>query len=233
MTGVGCFLRRAAVALAGISLAGNALAQVSGEVSVSSDNEFRGFSLNDNRPAPAAELNFDSSAGWFASGFASEVRFFSQASPSAEIALDVGYAQSINSGLTWELGATSYIFPNFTFYNYNEFFAGLLSNNWSTRLYVAPNYFGRSRQTVYAEFNYSQPLDDHFRLLGHVGALQGGFQPGNTNARTFDTSVGLGAKLNNVDLRLNWVAANHQNYLYPVMMAVSRSEWLLTVAYLY
>ena len=127
--------------------------------------------------------------------------------------------------MTWELGATYSTFPNFAFYNYSEFFAGLLSNNWNARLYFAPDYFGRNHRTLYAEFNYAHPLGEHVRLLGHVGALQGAFGSADSGTGTLDASLGVGAKLNNVDIQLTWVATNRANYFYPVAIATDRHEW--------
>jgi uncharacterized protein (TIGR02001 family) len=226
-------MRRAVLALAGVLPAHVALAQVSAEVSVATDNEYRGVSLNDKQPAPAVDLAYDSSAGWFAGTFASQVRFYAQDHSSLEMMVDAGYARKTASGLSWELGATSSIFPDFAFYNYSEVFAGLSSNDWSARVYYAPDYFGRNWRTLYAEFNYAHPLSEHLRLLGHVGILQGTFKTTNASAHTLDASVGIAAKLADFNIQLAWAATNRANYLYPVMVSDTRHEWVLSIAYSY
>jgi hypothetical protein len=163
----------------------------------------------------------------------STTQFYGQTHASAEGILDVGYAQAMSSGLTWEAGATYSIFSNFTFWNYSETFVGLLSENWNARLYYSPNYFGRHERTLYAEFNYSHALGDRLRLLGHVGSLQGSSRFANSNPRTLDASLGLGAKLGSVNMQLNWVTTNRASFLYPVAFADSRHEWVLSLAYSY
>ncbi|HEY8010644.1 MAG TPA: TorF family putative porin [Rudaea sp.] len=226
-------MRGILLVLLGCLLAGNALAQVSAEVSIASDNIFRGISLTENRAAPALDLAFDSSAGWFAGGMVSTTQFYGQTHASAEGILDVGYAQAMSSGLTWEAGATYSIFSNFTFWNYSEIFVGLLSENWNARLYYSPNYFGRHERTLYAEFNYSHALGDRLRLLSHLGALQGSSKFATSNPRTLDASLGLGAKLGSVNMQLNWVTTNRASSLYPIAFADSRHEWVLSLAYSY
>ncbi|MGH8124203.1 MAG: TorF family putative porin [Rudaea sp.] len=214
-------------------LAGNALAQVSAEVSIASDNVFRGISLTENRAAPAVDLAFDGSAGWFVGGMASTTQFYGQTHTSPEAVVDAGYAQVTSSGLTWEAGATYSIFSNFAFWNYSEAFVGLLSENWNARLYYSPDYFGRRERTLYAEFNYSHALGDRLRLLSHLGALQGSSRFATSNPRTLDASLGLGAKLGSVNMQLKWVTRNRGSLLYPVAFADSRHEWVLSLAYSY
>lgn len=226
-------MRRILLVLLGCLLAGNALAQVSAEVSIASDNVFRGISLTENRVAPALDLAFDSSAGWFAGGMASTTQFYGQTHASPEVVVDAGYARAMSSGFTWEAGTTYSIFSNFTFWNYSEIFVGLLSENWNARLYYSPNYFGRQERTLYAEFNYSHALGDRLRLLGHVGALQGSSRFATSNPRTLDASLGLGAKLGSISTQLNWVTTNRASFLYPVAFADSRHEWVLSLAYSY
>jgi uncharacterized protein (TIGR02001 family) len=227
-------LRHAAICMAPIALlaawpAQPAFAQISGQASIASDNTFRGVSLNDERPTASLELDYDSPDGWFVAGLATQARLFTQRSASAQFIADAGYAHTLASGLTWELGATRYSFPKVSFYNYTEVFAGLSSHNWNARLYYAPDYFGRNRRTLYAEFNYVQPLDARWRLLGHLGYLRDGLGGQTLDIRTLDASAGLGAKIASFDIQLKWVATNRPTYFYPVATADGRSEWVASV----
>jgi uncharacterized protein (TIGR02001 family) len=234
VVGAGRGIRYSAIVLIGVLLTGNARCQVSGEAAIASDNEYRGVSLNGNHPAPSFDISFDSASGWFVGGLASEVQFYQQTHSSAEIVADAGYAYPLAPGLAWEVGATYSIFPNFTFYNYNEVFVGLSSTDWSARLYYSPDYFGRRVRTIYAEFNYAHPLGDHIRLLSHVGMLQGASGAANENMHTFDARLGVGSKpSDNVRVQLDWVATNGTSYVYPVGIAHDHHEWVLSVAYIY
>jgi uncharacterized protein (TIGR02001 family) len=224
-------VRRIAPVLVGLAFAGSALAQISGQVSVASDNVFRGVSINDNRPTAAAELNYDAAAGWFAGGQVAQTRFYGESHSNPEIVVDAGYAHAMTSGLSWEVGATYSTFPNFTFWNYAEGFVGILSDNWNARLSWSPNYFGRHQHTAYAEFNYSHPLGDRLRLLTHVGAVHADAAQNLGSNRAFDASIGLGARVSNVNIQMNWIATNRYSFLYPIGPNENRQEWVVSLAY--
>jgi uncharacterized protein (TIGR02001 family) len=224
---------RGILALIGLLLAGDALAQVSAQVSAASDNVYRGVSLTDSRPAAAAELNYDSDAGWFVGGQASETRLYREYGDHPEYTVDAGFAHALTAQLTWEAGATYSTFPGFTFWNYAEGFAGVLGENWNARIYYSPNYFGRQQRTVYAEFNYSHALGERLRLLAHVGALQGLSAAAGESNRTLDASVGVGAKFNGIHVQFAWVTTNRTNFLYPIDGSGDRQKWVLSLAYLY
>ncbi len=226
-------MRHVVVALLALLPGCNALAQVSAQVNVASDYVFRGVSLTDNRPAAAAEVNYDSSIGWFAGAQISQTRLYAESHAEPEFVVDAGYAYTLGSGLTLEAGATYSIFPNFTFWNYHETFVGLLAQSWNARLYYAPDYFGRGGRTLYVEFNYVHALDERFRLLAHLGALRSTPVPVEGHARTLDASLGIGAKFGNGSIEFKRVATDHASYLYPLAAAADRGEWVLSLSYAY
>ncbi|MGH8041373.1 MAG: TorF family putative porin [Rudaea sp.] len=221
------------MALAGALPSGKALAQMAAEAGIVSDNIYRGVSLNAGAPAPVLDLSFDGSNGWYVGGSASAVRFYRQYHSSAQIVLDAGYARAAASGIAWEAGATTSVFPDFAIYDYTQVFAGLAADNWNARVYFAPDYFGRHLRTLYAEFDYAHPLGERVRLLAHVGALQELSARGGGGTPTFDASLGVGLKLRAVDVRLAWVDRSRVNYLYPVAMGDTRHTWVLSVAWDY
>lgn len=219
------------VALCGLLFAGGARAQASAQVSLASDYVYRGVSLNDGRPSWMAAANYDSAAGWFIGGQVAQTRLFSEPHAEPLWIVDAGYAHALTSRLNWEAGATYSIFTHFTFWNYAETFVGLSAENWNLRLYYAPDYFGRQRRSAYLEFNATHPLDDHFRLIGHIGAQRSESASGGDHDHTFDLSLGAGAKFDRFDLQLLWVAANRANYTYPVVSPDDKQRWVLSAAY--
>jgi uncharacterized protein (TIGR02001 family) len=224
-------VRRIVLVLFGLLWAGHAIAQMSGQISIASDNVFRGVSISDSRPSVAAEINYDGGAGWFVGGQAAQTQFYGQGHANPEIVVDAGYVHALGSGLSWEAGATYSTFPNFTFWNYAEGFVGILSDNWNARLYWSPNYFGRHQRTAYAEFNYSHPLGERLRLLAHVGAVHADAAQNIGNSRAFDASLGLGTTVSNVNIQMNWIATNRNSFLYPIATGGDRQEWVLSLAY--
>jgi uncharacterized protein (TIGR02001 family) len=226
-------MRRALVALLLLLPGASALAQVSAQATVASDYLFRGVSLTDGRPAASLEINYDDSSGWFAGGLATATYLYGEHHYEPEYIVDVGYAHALSAGLTWEVGATYAVFADFTFWNYVETFVGLLGERWNARLYYAPDYFGRGQRAAYAEFNYAQPLDEHWRLLGHVGVVHHSDVSFDPHSRTLDASVGIAARYGNVSFALKRSMLNHENSLYPTDAPSGRGNWLLSVAYSY
>jgi uncharacterized protein (TIGR02001 family) len=209
-----------------------AKAQVSMDAGLASDNVYRGISLNDEAAAPALNLAWDGQTGWYANAFASSVRFYRHAHSSAQVTADVGFARGSASGTTWELGAIAAVFPGATQYNYAETFVGLLGQDWNARVYFSPDYFGRSRRTLYTEFNYTHPLGKRWRLFGHGGALQYLSHPQTVGGtRLYDIALGTGVRLDRIDLQLRWVDTSRQEFVYPVNGADRGQEWVTSVTF--
>lgn len=226
-------MRRILLAIFAFVLSENAFAQISAQASIASDYVFRGVSLTDGRPTAAVEIDYDSPTGWFAGALATETHLYGETRYEPEYVVDVGYAHALGAGLTWEAGATYSIFSDFSIWNYAEVFAGVLGERWNARLYCASDYFGRGRRTYYAEFNYAQPLAAHWRLLGHVGLLQGSKVSFDPHARTLDASIGVAAKFGNTSFAVKRSLTNHDNYLYPLATASDRGAWTVSLAYSY
>ncbi|MDR3388794.1 MAG: TorF family putative porin [Rudaea sp.] len=224
-------LARRIATLIGILLVANADAQIAADVSVASENDFRGNSLSNGEPVATLAVTVDGTNGWFAGGLASEARFASYARTGPQLVVDAGYARSISSGFSWELGATSTFFPNSSFYDYGEVFAGFTLNNLTGRLYFAPNYYGRDFRTLYAELNYSHALGDRLRLLGHVGIQQSDVPMNNAANTTFDTRIGIGTQFGGFGLQINWVDTNRVSYLEPIVDSDNRHQWVVSLSH--
>lgn len=218
------------MAACALLLSCSAQAQWSGQAGAASDYIYRGVSLNDGRPAAMAAVNYDSAAGWYLGAQVGETRLYGERHTEPLWIVDVGYAHALTSRLSWEVGATYSIFTGFGFWNYAETFVGLSAENWSLRLYHAPDYFGRSRHSTYLELNAMHPLDQRWRLIGHVGVQQAGATQEGGRTRTVDASLGLGAKFERVDVQLLRVAVNRANYTYPTTSPEDRQRWVLSVA---
>ena len=217
--------------MCGMLLAGTAHAQMSAQISVANDYVYRGASLNDGRPAVMAAASYDSADGWFVGGKVAQTRLYGERHAEPVWTADVGYAHALTSRLSWEAGATYSIFSDFTFWNYAETFVGLSAENWNLRLFYAPNYFGRQRRSTYLEFDMTHPLNDRYRLIGHLGAQRSESSRGDDHDHTFDVSLGAGARFDRVDVQLLWVSTSRANYSYPVLSPEDRTRWVLSASY--
>jgi uncharacterized protein (TIGR02001 family) len=209
----------------------SAFAQLAGQVGVASENDFRGNTLSAGNPVATVALAFDEPHGWFAGGFLSEARFRDYSHDVAQIVLDAGYAHALSSSLSWEVGATSSVFPNATSNNYGEFFAGVASRRWSSRVYLSPNYYGRGHRTVYGEFNYFHPLNERVRLLAHVGAQRADNVRATAHANTFDSRVGVDLRLGDFSLQIQHADTDRLSYALPIRAARSEHRWVVSVTH--
>ena len=188
-----------------------ACAQVSGSVAVVSDYRFRGASLSDGRPALQLGLAWERDDGWYAGAFASSARLYGHAD--VQLLSYVGYARRLHNGLSWEAGAEYAAFRHYSADNYPELYVGLTAERISGRLYYAPRYFSEDDAVVYAELNANKPLDERWRLLGHLGWLQrlehSEAEASEGAQRTrIDARVGIGAAFGKFDLQLARVASD-------------------------
>jgi GNAT superfamily N-acetyltransferase len=107
-----------------------------------------------------------------------------------------------------EIGIVGSHFAGTSGYDFAEGYVGLLAREWSARVYVSPDYYGRGVATAYVELNGHVPLDERARVFAHVGALV----PlrsidGNAGKTRADVSIGAGIVVSGWDLHLAAVGA--------------------------
>jgi uncharacterized protein (TIGR02001 family) len=197
---------------------GPALAQFGATASVVSDYRVRGVSLSDGRAVPQLNLSYDNPQGWYAGAFASNVTLRNVGDTQQAMGY-VGYAQLIAPGLSWEAGGSKSVFRSATLYDYNEVFVGLAADRISGRLSYAPNYFGKSSHSLYAEINGNYPLTDTLRLTGHLGVLHSqtpDWLVAITPAYRADIRVGVSLDIDAWKLQAALIATQkkHPAYLY-------------------
>src|SRR5690606_41769118 len=99
-----------------LALAGQASAEVTGEVTVVSDYLFRGVTQTNEKPALQAGLTWEHASGFYAGAWGSSISWLSDADPdvSSQVELDgfVGYAADFgDSGFGYDVGANYYWYP--------------------------------------------------------------------------------------------------------------------------
>lgn len=222
---------RGAAALWCLCFAVDVYAQVSGSLTLVSDYRYRGVSLSDEEPAAQASVAYDHSSGWYAGAFGSRVDLAGQSRRNLQLLTYVGYARRVRPGLSWEAGASYYSFTGDGGYDYPEMYWGFASDKVSGRIYYARNYFGHGAGALYAELNASKPLIYRLHLLGHIGVLHLDSRSApsyGSDRYRFDVRAGIGVDLDQLSLRLTWLATDAANTAYPV--SESRSRTAITVS---
>lgn len=214
------------------AMAASAQAQFSGSLSLDSDYRYRGVSLSRSRPSVRASLNYDTPERWYAGASATRAALipgetYSQASGY------VGWTTQPVDGRSLEIGLSGSHFAGVSGYDFCEAYAGVLTDRWSTRLYYAPNYYGRRTQVGYFELNAYPPIDRRTRLFAHLGALVPLAGASNDSAKArLDFSVGAGLVLGRWDLHVAAVSATPRGP-YPAVYGGRRSALVVgaSVAY--
>ena len=185
-----------------------ARAQWLASVGADSDYRFRGVSLSNGKPVVRAGASYDDDSGLFAGASLTRVQFDPGQWRASTLAY-AGYAQRTASGASWEAGGTFLHFPGDTSYDYGEVFAGLAGDDWSSRIYLSPRYFGQSSRTAYVEFDTSRPLVKTLRAFAHLGALArfAGSEVDDHRTR-LDARLGLAWSAGALDMRIAWVGAS-------------------------
>jgi uncharacterized protein (TIGR02001 family) len=132
-------------------LAPAAQAQLSGSVGVMSNYLYRGVSLSADKPVARLALNYDGADGWFAGGQVVGGQLAVETHRSAQWTGYAGYAARLPSGLAWEAGATTYVFPRNPGWSYREAFVGLSFDKFGARLHYSPDYLGLDERSLYGE----------------------------------------------------------------------------------
>jgi len=231
-------LRRLALFLGLVLTAVEAAAQVSGSVTLMSDNRFRGISLSDRRPALQGEVAYDHASGLYAGAVASTVRI-EGADSSLSAEAYAGFVHALSQRASLDFGAAGYFYPDSTSFGSNnngEVYVGGALDRVYARLHYSDDYFGRDVRTVYAEINGSLDLSDTFGLVAHVGYLdrldQASARPGSAPSTQWDARIGLVTELAGLNLALSVVGTNVPRSRCPgaygacapgVVLAISRA----------
>ncbi|MGV6851668.1 MAG: TorF family putative porin [bacterium] len=88
----------------------SAFAEVTGNVSVTSDYIFRGLSQTNNQPAVQGGIDYSSESGFYAGTWASNTDFDATGSSGAELDLYAGFTGEVD-GFGYDLGFVTYQYP--------------------------------------------------------------------------------------------------------------------------
>jgi len=203
-----------------------ALADISGNVGMTSDYVFRGISQTDNQMAIQGGLDYEHPSGLYVGTWASNVSsdFFNGTGNDPQIELDLygGYKGKVNDNIGYDVGYIRYQYPGFDDANTNEIYVkGNYDNlsaslNYSDELDFLPS--SESAWYLAAGYDMTLPVAD-IGLSVHVGYSFGDAfdvsvntpaKYGLSNSYT-DWSVGLSKSLMGVDLGLTYVDNNIDN----------------------
>ena len=201
----GCGLMSAIVATL---IAQSAHAQLSTTIAVDSDYRYRGVSLSNSNPSARLTVNYEGADRWYAGASATRARL-TEHDTYPQLTAYAGWLAGAIDRASVELGIVGSHFVGSSGYDFFEGYVGLLAREWSARVYLSPDYYGRGIATAYVELNAHVPLDDRARVFAHVGALAPlQSASGDAGKTRGDASVGAGVVVRGWDLHVAAVAAS-------------------------
>jgi uncharacterized protein (TIGR02001 family) len=144
--------------------------EFSGNVTLTSDYVFRGFTQTDEEPAIQGGLDWDSGAGFYAGTWGSNVNFGNGDEASAEIDLYAGYAGAVDN-FSYDVGFIFYWYPGASGALDYDFWEAYGSVGYdfgaaaiSLGIAYSPENFGGTDDGLYLQSGISIPVTDQFSI---------------------------------------------------------------------
>ncbi|MBJ7254049.1 MAG: hypothetical protein JHD25_04655 [Sphingomonadaceae bacterium] len=213
------------VALSAIAMSAPAFAQeaddeaagpvtLTGGVAVVSDYRFRGVSLSDKDFAVQPYLTVKHESGLYVGAWGSNIS--ENAGDDVEVDLYAGFAGG--EDMTYDIGATYYMYPGVSSLNYVEFTGKLGSTYGPATVGVQLSYAPSQDNTgnvdnIYFGTNATIALPNSpISIVGSMGVEDGAFTAGSEKV---DWSLGLTAAVSGFTLGVSYVDANRRTIFAP------------------
>ncbi len=194
----------------------SASAQVGASVTLQSDFRYRGRSLSDEKPALGLNLAYDHASGAYLGATATAAKTSNDGIQLLRLVTYAGYVVKPRLGPALDLGFSNYRVADFRgpkrTFDYDEVYAGVLTDHLSFRLNYAPNYYESRIHTLYADLAATAKVRPDTRAFAHVGVLAavGGRINPATRRKRYDFSAGVAKRLGRSELSLTWVGVSPQ-----------------------
>jgi uncharacterized protein (TIGR02001 family) len=181
----------------------SAQAEITGNVGVFSDYNWRGISQTSQDPAIQGGVDYAHDSGFYAGVWASNVDFGPGSDANIETDLYLGFGGG--ETVTWDVGGIYYLYPEESDFNFWEIYAGLGWNWLSTKLSWTNDFANLDESAFYLEANAGYELPANFGLTAHVGYSDGdGVEASYGQDNYFDWAIGVTYTLGHFDLGLKY-----------------------------
>ena len=151
------------------------LAEVSGNVAITSDYRFRGISQNDQTLAIQGGFDFEHEDGFYVGVWASSVDFQITAVDDATAELDIyaGYGGEFgDTGIGYDVNILHFAYPNSDAalgYDFTELTVGLSYEIFSFSISRTSDYFAGSGEATYYNLGAEYPVTDDWTVSASIG----------------------------------------------------------------
>lgn len=196
-----------------------ALAEVSGNVALTSDYTFRGISQTSELPAIQGGFDYEHESGFYAGVWGSNVEF-GDAKVNMEIDVYAGFGLAVSDDVALDIGIVHYQYPGDAGLNYdfNEAYASIALFGATLGINYSPEYFGETDAYLYYYGEYSLSVAENFSIDAHIGYNQfdgeeefGSFLAlggASEEEGYIDYSLGVAAEVQSIGLSLAYVGSD-------------------------
>lgn len=175
-----------------------AAADLTGNVGVTSNYVFRGFTQSDNGPAIQGGIDYTHASGFYAGAWASTVKFCGASCDSGlEADLYFGLNFKLQNDLVFDIGYIDYEYTNSNRYAFREIYLGARYHGFSLTYYDGNDTTPLAGDYSYLDFKVKVELQDKAYLIGHYGMKN---RKAGTDVN--DISIGVAKELWNIDFAL-------------------------------
>lgn len=164
-------LKATALAVGLLGVVAAAHADVSANVALTSDYVFRGISQTDSTPAIQGGFDYTHKSGFYAGTWGSNVNYNTVAKGGLELDLYLGFANTLSSGIGYDVGVINYRYPARTSadsYDVSEAYGGLSYRWFSVKYSVGDNTLNANYLDLGASFDVGQGVS----LALHAGQTE-------------------------------------------------------------
>jgi uncharacterized protein (TIGR02001 family) len=155
-----------------IACAPLASAEISANVTLTSDYVFRGISQTDEDPAIQGGFDFAHATGFYLGTWGSSVNFGEDDPAHLELDVYAGLAGELGAGIGWDVGFLRYLYPGAPSaldYDFNEVYAGLSYGAFALQYAFSDNFFADAGRAHHLEGTAEFALPQGFTLGLLVG----------------------------------------------------------------
>lgn len=176
-------------------------AELSGDITFTSDYAFRGISQTEEAPALQGGLTLSTESGFYASVWGSNVDFLAEGTLELDVML--GWSGDLSDGWSADVGIMRYGYPNAEIdgSNFWELYGSLSYKDITFGLAYSDDYYANSGNFIYVYAGYSYAITDTISLDLHVGQNE----YDDSSASYMDWSVGLSTEIMGAGLSLAYV----------------------------
>jgi uncharacterized protein (TIGR02001 family) len=160
-------LAAAALSLAALS----AQAEVTGNVAVVSDYNWRGITQTSQDPALQAGIDYAHASGFYVGAWGSNVDFGNCCDENVEVDLYTGFRGG--ETVTWDVGLIYYFYPGADDLDFPEIYVGLGWEWLSGKISYSNDFGNYDESAFYYEANAAYELPANFGINAHLGFSDG------------------------------------------------------------